>query len=146
MTKQAKRDVLQIPPEKMRFVGQDEVNQRLNAQIAEEIADVAGHGIECVEYKVLVRPVKAEEKTKGGILLPEQVVEKDQHAAMEGVICGLSPFAFTYEEWPMGARKPRVGDRVVFARYSGINQKGADGVDYRIMNDKDVVAIVGRRA
>ncbi len=99
------------------------------------------HGIECLEYKVLVKPRKAEERTKGGIVLPEQVVEKDQHAAMEGEIAAMSPFAFTYEEWPLGARKPRVGDVVVFARYSGITQKGDDGIEYRIMNDKDIVAI-----
>lgn len=98
-------------------------------------------GIEPIEYKVLVRPKKAEERTKGGIVLPETIVEKDQHAAMEGEIVAMSPFAFSYEEWPIGATKPQVGDRVVFARYAGINQKGSDGVDYRLMNDKDIVAI-----
>lgn len=139
-----KRDVMTVPEESYRIVDNAEVSKRLTREMQAEMADVPAHGIEPVEFKVLIRPVKADEKTKGGILLPEQVVEKDQHAAMEGVISALSPFAFTYEEWPAGARKPRIGDRVVFARYSGINQKGADGVEYRIMNDKDIVAVIGR--
>jgi chaperonin GroES len=136
-----KRDVEVIPTEKYNFIGNDDVVRRLNEQIPAEMDEAGEHGIGCIEYKVLVRPIKADEKSKGGILLPDQTIEKDQNAAMEGTICGLSPFAFTYEEWPLGARKPRVGDRVVFARYSGINQRGADGVDYRIMNDKDIVAV-----
>jgi len=142
--KQAKRDVQIVPPEKYNFVSNSEVSARLNEQMQDELGTVPAHGIECIEYKVLVEPIKVEEKTPGGIIKPGIVLEKDQHAAMEGVIRGLSPFAFSYEEWPQNARKPRVGDRVVFARYSGITQKGNDGVEYRIMNDKDIVAV--RRA
>jgi len=101
------------------------------------------HGITPLEYKVLVRPVEAETKTKGGIYLPDQTVERDAHASMEGEVAAVSPLAFTYEEWPKGARKPTAGDKVVFARYSGITVKGDDGVDYRLMNDKDIVALRG---
>lgn len=99
------------------------------------------HGITPIEYKVLVKPTEVVEKTKGGILLPDIVKEKDQHASMEGVIEAVSPFAFSYEEWPAGARKPKAGDLVVFSRYSGINIKGNDGGEYRLMNDKDIVAV-----
>lgn len=99
------------------------------------------HGITPIEYKVLVRTKKAETRTRGGIVLPEMVVDKDQHASMEGVIEAVSPFAFSYEEWPSGAPKPKAGDLVVFSRYSGIDIKGNDGIDYRLMNDKDVVAV-----
>ena len=103
-------------------------------------------GIEPIEYKVVVRPVKEKGyvEFKGGhkLLKPDDVKEKDQHAAMNGEIVAVSPFAFSYEEWPPAARKPRVGDAVLFARYSGITQTGADGQDYRIMNDKDIVAVL----
>ena len=98
-------------------------------------------GIEPIEFKVVVRPAQAVAKTKGGIMLPEVVVERDQHAAMEGTIAAISPLAFTYEEWPASARKPEIGDTVIFARYSGITMKGNDGQDYRIVNDKDIVAV-----
>lgn len=141
----AKRDDVQrVPDGAYKIVSNAEVSARLTTEMLDELADEtfdAGHGIVCIEYKVLVRPRKAEERTKGGIVLPEQIVEKDQHAAMEGVIAGMSPFAFSYEEWPIHAKKPRLGDVVVFARYSGITQKGSDGIEYRIMNDKDIVAV-----
>jgi len=136
-----KRDVQAIPPDKMVIIDNTDVVKRLNSEMEADLKQVFGHGIECLEYKVLVEPVKAVTKTAGGIVLPEQVIEKDQHAAMEGKICGMSPFAFSYEEWPVGAPKPKIGDTVVFARYSGITQKGNDGVEYRIMNDKDIVAV-----
>jgi len=142
--KQAKRDVQIVPPEKYNFVSNSEVSARLNEQMQDELAEAPAHGIECIEYKVLIEPIKVDEKTKGGIILPDQTIETDQHASMEGTIRCLSPFAFSYEEWPQGARKPRVGDHVIFSRYSGINLKGNDGRDYRLMNDKDIVAV--RRA
>ncbi|UOF81787.1 co-chaperonin groeS [Caudoviricetes sp.] len=101
------------------------------------------HGLKALEYKVIVHPVKVEERTKGGIVLPDIVVEKDQNSAMEGTIVDISPLAFTYAEWPADASKPAVGDKVIFSRYSGINVKGNDGLEYRIMNDKDIVAVRG---
>lgn len=104
-------------------------------------------GIVPVEFKVLVRP-HVDDGTvtfKSGfkLLKPDETRERDDHASMEGDLVAVSPFAFSYEEWPAGARKPEPGDTVVFARYSGITIKGDDGQDYRLMNDKDVVAIRG---
>lgn len=139
-----KRDVQRVPEDQYRIVAHSEVSAKLNQEMLDvltEDAEASAHGIYCIEYKVLVRPKKAETVTKGGIALPDMVVEKDQHAAMEGVICGMSPLAFSYEEWPATARKPQMGDTVVFARYSGISQRGNDGVEYRIMNDRDIVAV-----
>lgn len=105
-------------------------------------------GLEPVEYKVLVRPVEVTKEITfaSGVKLyrPDDVQEREQHAAMEGEVVSISPFAFSYEEWPAGARKPQAGDTVVFARYSGLIVKGADGIDYRLMNDKDIMAV--RRA
>ncbi len=104
------------------------------------------HNIMCLEYKVLVEPKEETGfiafKGGGGLIKPDQLKERDQHASMEGVIANISPFAFGYEQWE-GQRKPQVGDTVIFARYSGINVTGDDGVSYRLMNDKDVVAVRG---
>ena len=95
-------------------------------------------GINPLEYKVLVRPVEVDQKTRGGIILPDETKERDQHAAMEGEVIAISPLAFKYEE---NAPRPSTGSTVIFARYSGINVTGKDGVSYRLMNDKDVVAV-----
>ena len=99
-------------------------------------------GIAPTEFKVLVEPKKVEEKTKGGIIIPDEKLERDQYAAMEGVIIAASPLAFTYENWPDGARKPQVGDRVIFAKYSGAKVTGKDGVEYRLIADKDIGAVL----
>lgn len=105
------------------------------------------HGIECLEYKVLVKPVeeKGFVELKGGfkLLKPDETKERDEHAAVQGEIMQMSPLAFSYET---DAPKPSVGDTVLFQRYAGVQHVGADGITYRIMNDKDVVAIVRRSA
>ena len=108
-------------------------------------ASLPDHGIVPIEYKVVIRLAQetGEIELKGGFKLikPDDVKERDQHAAVEGEIVAISPFAFSYEEWPKEARKPSVGDKAIFARYSGNTIKGNDGLEYRIMNDKDVIAV-----
>jgi chaperonin GroES len=100
-------------------------------------------GIVPVEYKCLIRPVIVEEKTKGGIIVPDQVRERDQYAVQEGEIVAVSPLAFTYHDpWPDEAVKPKAGDRVLFAKYAGGTRKGADGVEYRLINDRDISAVL----
>jgi chaperonin GroES len=101
-------------------------------------------GIKPTEYKVLVQPIKVDEKTKGGIILPDETKERDQFAQMQGRLVAVSPLAFTYageEDWG-DAEKPKPGDKVMFARYAGAAVKGMDGADYRIINDKDVSAVL----
>jgi chaperonin GroES len=93
----------------------------------------------------VVRPVEVEEKTAGGIIVPELARARMQQASMEGIIVHIAPLAFTYERWPEsvdGEGPPKIGDRVVFAKFSGIDRKGKDGVDYRIIKDKDIAAVL----
>lgn len=103
-----------------------------------DVAHLNTSGIEPLEYKVLVLPEKVEEKTKGGILLPDEIKERDQHAAMQGRVIAISPTAFNFDE---KAPRPAVGEAVIFARYSGVTIKGSDGQDYRLMNDKDIAGV-----
>ena len=98
-------------------------------------------GIAPTEYKVLISPKMTMEKSKGGIILPDTTKERDQHAQMEGVIVATSPLAFSYDNWKDGS-PPKVGDSVLFAKYSGALVTGKDGKDYRIVNDKDVAAVL----
>lgn len=101
-------------------------------------------GIYPTEYKVLVQPIKVDEKTKGGIILPDEHKDREQFAQMQGVLVAISPLAFTYadqSEWG-GAEKPKPGDKVMFAKFAGAAVKGKDGADYRIINDKDVSAVL----
>lgn len=97
------------------------------------------------EYKVLIAPIVVDEKTKGGIILPDEHKDREQFAQMQGTLIAVSPLAFTYaDEAAWGdAQKPKPGDKVMFAKFAGAAVKGMDGKDYRIVNDKDIAAIIG---
>ena len=99
-------------------------------------------GIHPTEFKVVIRPEEVETVTKGGIIIPLSEAEKLQNAATEGTIIAVSPLAFSYEKWPEGYAPPKVGDRIVYSKYSGMKLKGKDRVEYIIMNDKDVCAVL----
>ena len=94
-------------------------------------------GFKPCEYKVVIKPESEERVTDGGIIIPETAAEKEDYAKDIGVIVGVGPLAF--EGW--GEDLPVVGDTVLFAKYGGQRVKGKDGEIYRIIQDKDLVAI-----
>lgn len=98
-------------------------------------------GIYPTEYRVLIKPSAVDEKTKGGIIIPDETKDRDQFAVMEGEIVAVSPLAFTYEDWK-NSSPPQIGDKVIFAKFAGIKRKGKDGIEYRIIADKDIAAKV----
>ena len=96
-------------------------------------------GIRPVEYKVLVKPEEVEEKTAGGIYIPEQAKDKEKFAKQEGVLIAVGAIAFSDPDW---LDKPKVGSRVLYDRYAGCTVKGKDGVEYRLINDKEIGAVL----
>ena len=92
-----------------------------------------------VEYKVLVKPVEIEEKTSGGIILPQSAKEKEEIAQCKARLIDVGSTAFA--DWGNG-RNPRPGDMVLMAKYAGIEAEGVDGKAYRIINDKEITAIL----
>lgn len=98
-------------------------------------------GIKPIEYNILVKQDAEEEKTSGGIFLPDEIQERNKHSETEAVIVAVSPMAFRFDDWPTGEATPQPGDRVVFARHAGTFVKGSDGEQYRVVKDKDVVAV-----
>jgi chaperonin GroES len=99
-------------------------------------------GINPTEFRVLVRPEKVEERTAGGIIIPDQTKDRDQYAVMKGTLIAMSPVAFSYAEWPEGTPLPKAGDMVLYEKYAGALVKGKDGVEYRVINDKDIHAVL----
>ena len=100
-------------------------------------------GIMPTEFKVLIKPKDVEEKTAGGIIIPDTTKDSEKYATVEGTIVDISHLAFTYaseEEW--GDRKPKPGQRVIHAKYAGVRVKGKDGQEYLLANDKDIVATI----
>lgn len=102
-------------------------------------------GIRPCEYNVLVKPYEVEEKTAGGIILPDDVKKKDENAQTRGVIVAMSPMAFANPDWPSSAEgnKPCVGNMVMYARYSGATSRvdGKDGEEYILIKDNDITAV-----
>lgn len=100
-------------------------------------------GIWPTEFKVLIRPDDAEEEITHGslrLIKPIDQQEKEKQASQCGVIIAVSPLAFSYETWPEGASPPRVGQKAIYAKYAGYKRKGRDGVEYVLMNDRDIAA------
>lgn len=101
-------------------------------------------GFRPTEYNVVVTTSeKAMTSTSGKIIIPETVGEKEALAQMRGLLVAVSPHAFNYEaDWPEGS-KPKPGDVVLFAKFAGVvpQEKAPDGREYRVIKDRDLVAV-----
>jgi len=94
--------------------------------------------------RVLVKRVAADDKTKGGIILPDSVNEKKAMAMMKGTVVAIGETAWFEAEHDArnyGAEfaRPAPGARVLIGKYSGVEVTGLDGESYRLMNDEDVI-------
>ena len=87
--------------------------------------------------RILVKRVSSEEKTKGGIIIPDTAKEKPS----EGVVVAVGPGALRDDG---SRREPQVkaGDRVLFTKYGGTEIKLED-VEHLILRESDVLAVVG---
>lgn len=85
--------------------------------------------------RVLVVRIEAEQKTAGGIIIPDTAKEKPQ----EGKVVAAGPGVMKED----GTRTPldvKAGDRVLFAKYAGTDIK-IDGVDHTFMRENDILAV-----
>lgn len=98
------------------------------------------------EFNVIVEQDKVEEKTKGGILLPDNEIERNKHRQTLGTIRAVAPLAFNEDVWPGDLPKPQIGQRIAFALHTGTFVNAPDGTEYRIIKDKDVVALIEAEA
>lgn len=86
---------------------------------------------------VLIKPLDAQEKTSSGIILPDTAQEKPQM----GLVIAVGEGKVT----PKGEKEPmvvRVGDKVMYKKWGG-NEVKLDAVEYTIVEQKDILAIVG---
>jgi chaperonin GroES len=87
--------------------------------------------------RVVVRRIEAEEKTKGGIIIPDTAKEKPQ----EGEIIAVGPGARD-EAGKIVALDVKAGDRILFGKWSGTEVR-LNGEDLLIMKESDILGIVG---
>ena len=90
--------------------------------------------------RVVVRRVESEEKTAGGIIIPDTVKEKPQ----EGEIIAVGPGARD-ESGKLIPLDVKVGDRILFGKWSGTEVK-IDGEDLLIMKESDVMGVIEGKA
>ena len=86
--------------------------------------------------RVVVKRVAEEEKTKGGIIIPDTAKEKP----MEGEIVAVGPGARD-EKGALVALDVKAGDRILFGKWSGTEIK-LDGTEYLIMKESDIMGIL----
>lgn len=108
-------------------------------KMSEFPSNINPSGLIPVEFKCLVQPIEIEEVTEGGIILLDETVEQAEVAQCRARLIDVGGRAFF--DWGSG-RNPKPGDMVLMAKYAGINVEGSDGKDYRVIQDKDITAIL----
>jgi chaperonin GroES len=97
-------------------------------------------GFRPLHDRVVVRRVEAEEKSAGGIIIPDTAKEKP----MEGEIVAVGPGA-RGEDGKIQPMDVKAGDRVLFGKWSGTEVK-LDGEDLIIMKESDIMGIIDSSA
>tara|TARA_B100000678_G_scaffold69270_1_gene56790 strand:+ start:14 stop:310 length:297 start_codon:yes stop_codon:yes gene_type:complete len=89
--------------------------------------------------RVLIKALDSEEKTSGGIIIPDTAKEKPQ----EGEVVAVGPGAKS-EDGKIVSMDVKVGDIVLFGKWSGTEIK-IDGTEYSIMKESDIMGIAKRK-
>src|SRR6201998_1401670 len=89
-----------------------------------------------LQDRVLIRRIESEEKTKGGIIVPDTAKEKP----MEGEVVAAGPGA-RGEDGKLRPMDVRTGDRVLFGKWSGTEVK-LDGEELIIMKESDIMGVI----
>ena len=93
-------------------------------------------GIRPLHVRVLVEPLTAEEKTAGGIIIPDTAQEKPQEGKIVAVGNGAKG-----EDGKAQALDVKKGDKVLYGKWSGTEVK-VDGKDLLIMKESDIMGII----
>ena len=86
--------------------------------------------------RVLVKPIEAEEKTAGGIIIPDTAQEKP----MQGKVLAIGPGARD-EAGKLQPLDVKAGDRVLYGKWSGTEVK-VDGEDLLVMKESDLMGVI----
>ena len=87
--------------------------------------------------RIIVKPLEAQEKTKGGIVLPDTAKEKPQEGEVLAVGKGK-----VLDNGSVQALELKVGDKVLYGKYSGTEITTREGEELLIMREDDVLAVV----
>ena len=92
-------------------------------------------------WRLIVLPFKMDEKTKGGIIMNETTLEKQQVASQCGNVLAMGPQCYSDKERYPNGPWCKVGDWVIFARYAG-SRIQIEGGEIRLLNEDEILATV----
>lgn len=95
-------------------------------------------------YRLLVAIYKTAEKTEGGVIKPDELLAREDHAQMVGYVVAMGADCFKDKaRWPSGEPLCNEGDYIMFRSYAGTRFKlsGTD-TEFRLINDDAVEAVV----
>jgi co-chaperonin GroES (HSP10) len=95
-------------------------------------------GVIPVGERILILVDEIPEQTKGGIYFTDDQISKEKMSQTVGTLVAVGDQAWSDYAKPWA----KVGDRVIFAKYQGMMHDGKDGKAYRLLNDKDLVAVI----
>ena len=99
-------------------------------------------GLKVFGKHILVRMDECSANSAGGVVLPDEMIDRMTSASVTGVIYAVGPSAFAHYDdgtrWT--SEKPKPGDRICIAKFSGEQQLGRDGGFYRAMDYGCVIA------
>ncbi|MDD3087182.1 MAG: co-chaperone GroES [Candidatus Omnitrophica bacterium] len=87
--------------------------------------------------RIVVKPLEAEAKSKGGIVIPDSAKEKPQEGKIVAVGKGK-----VLESGSIQAPEVKVGDKVLYGKYSGNEITTKDGEELLIMREEDILAVI----
>jgi chaperonin GroES len=102
-------------------------------------------GCEPIGDKILISPDIFLSETEAGVFMPDEFKERMQLSTQSGVIVAVGDDAFTWSAdrmRPFGGYKPKPGDRVYYERYAGAVVQGDDNTEYRLIEDKQIGAVI----
>jgi chaperonin GroES len=89
-----------------------------------------------LQDRILIKRIEEEEKTKGGIIIPDAAKEKPQ----EGIVVAVGD-GKVLDSGQRVAPQVKAGDKILFGKYSGTEIK-VDGVEHLILREDDILAVI----
>lgn len=122
----------------------------MSKQVAQGVAQVTNWGVSSLEpcgHRVIIRPRNVDSITKGGIVLVEQTKDMEKRATQIGTVIAIGSQA--WKAFSTGEPWCKVGDTVMFSRYSGSDvpedikqQVDATAERLVVVNDEDILSVI----
>jgi|TARA_B100000959_G_scaffold7919_1_gene8026 chaperonin GroES len=116
-------------------------NPKLKLALAEKYKEETEKLPKPTGWRLLVLPFRMDEKTKGGLLLGQDTLDKQQVASQCGNVLAMGPLCYKDKERYPDGPWCKIGDWVIFARYAG-SRIQIEGGEIRLLNEDEILATV----